>query len=90
MNAVSIIIEGHVQGVGFRYFTALEAANHHVTGWVRNTSDGNVEIEAEGPPLNIQAFIHKVSKGPQFADVTNVSVRELDSIKGYEKFNIKY
>lgn len=90
MKAFSIIIEGHVQGVGFRYFTALQAASHHVSGWVRNTSDGHVEIEVEGPELNVQAFIDKVSKGPQFSDVSNVTIKELPSFQKYENFKIKY
>jgi acylphosphatase len=42
------IIEGHVQGVGFRNFVQIIAKLIGVTGWVRNLYDGNVEVIAEG------------------------------------------
>ena len=38
------VISGRVQGVGFRYFTQTAAEREHIDGWVRNTTDGHVEI----------------------------------------------
>ena len=39
------LISGRVQGVGFRYFVQQIAAQHGISGWVRNTHDGRVEID---------------------------------------------
>ena len=39
-------LDGHVQGVGFRYFVRQQAEALPITGWVRNISDGRVEVLA--------------------------------------------
>jgi acylphosphatase len=46
---VRIVVEGRVQGVGFRAFVAREAARLQLDGWVRNRRDGSVETVAMGP-----------------------------------------
>ena len=43
-----IVVNGLVQGVGFRYFTVTQARRLGVRGWVRNCRDGSVELEAQG------------------------------------------
>lgn len=60
------LIQGRVQGVGFRWFAHREAAELHLRGWVRNTSDGKVELVAAGPPedlAELRAALHKGSRG---------------------------
>lgn len=52
-----IFFSGSVQGVGFRYATMNVARSFNVTGWVRNRSDGRVEILAEGLASDIETFI---------------------------------
>ncbi len=90
MKALAIKVEGRVQGVGFRYFVQTAAAKHQITGWVRNTSDGNVEIEAEGAETDLDAFIRDVQQGSPFSRVAFVQVSELPSLPHYDKFQIKY
>ncbi len=52
---------GRVQGVGFR-FTALEISrDFDVSGVVRNLPDGTVELEAEGAPATVDAFLEKIA-----------------------------
>jgi acylphosphatase len=48
---------GQVQGVGFRYAAARAAAGLAVTGYVRNLTDGGVEIVVEGQPDQIDSFL---------------------------------
>lgn len=48
MKRYHIIASGRVQGVGFRYFVLLKANTLNLTGTVRNQSNGNVEIFAQG------------------------------------------
>ncbi len=51
------VFHGNVQGVGFRYKACYSARNRGVSGWVRNCSDGTVEMEAEGYPADIEAVL---------------------------------
>lgn len=52
-----VVYHGRVQGVGFRY-TALEVARRFaVAGFVRNRRDGTVELEAQGAPEQVEAFL---------------------------------
>lgn len=66
---VHFFVEGRVQGVGFRYFVGNLAEHFHLSGWVRNTSDGRVEVLASGEPDVIPSFLAAVEKGPLFARV---------------------
>ena len=52
-----IIFKGRVQGVGFRYFCYTEANKMNLTGYVRNLYDGNVEMEVQGSPDQINELI---------------------------------
>ena len=49
-------IYGHVQGVGFRYFTRQYALKIGVTGFVRNLADGSVEVITAGSESQIDAL----------------------------------
>jgi acylphosphatase len=51
------LYSGYVQGVGFRYTTARVARGYEIGGFVRNLSDGRVEVVAEGPPAEVEAFL---------------------------------
>ena len=67
-------VAGHVQGVGFRYSTVLEAEARRVRGWVRNLPDGRVEVVAEGPRSAVDGLIAWCHKGPRHAQVYDVDV----------------
>jgi acylphosphatase len=47
--AYRYLVKGRVQGVGYRYFALRTAERLGVTGFVRNLSDGRVEVVGEGP-----------------------------------------
>jgi acylphosphatase len=53
---------GRVQGVGFRYTAQRLAAGFPITGYVRNLSNGNVELVAEGESDQVQAFLDTVAR----------------------------
>lgn len=90
MKAVSIIVEGNVQGVGFRYFTSMNAEKFGIRGWVRNLPDGNVEIEATGEDRDLDRFIRAVSEGPPYSTVDFIDVKELQEAPDYTSFKITY
>jgi acylphosphatase len=48
---------GRVQGVGFRATAVAVARGHAVRGWVRNRSDGRVELFADGAPDAVEALL---------------------------------
>ena len=55
-SRVHIFYSGRVQGVGFRYTIKTVAAGFEATGTVRNLPDGRVELVAEGPKAELEAF----------------------------------
>lgn len=58
----SIYFTGHVQGVGFRYATFQVAKEFEVTGFVKNLLDGRVQLDVEGQPSEIDAFVTAVQE----------------------------
>jgi acylphosphatase len=71
---VHIVVQGLVQGVGFRWFVAGRAQELGVHGYVRNLFNGNVEISAAGEQGALEELIRIVRVGPRSARVTHVSV----------------
>ena len=72
--AAHIIVQGMVQGVGFRYFVHRSALRAGLEGYVRNLPNGEVEVELQGDRSLIEEIIKEVTIGPRTADVTNVKV----------------
>ena len=60
MTRLHTFFFGKVQGVGFRYTTQRVAGGFAVTGWVRNRSDGRVELVAEGEQAQLEQFLAKI------------------------------
>ena len=56
-------IRGTVQGVGFRPWIFRLAHQHHLTGFVRNTSQGAL-IEIEGAETEVENFVHLIRTEP--------------------------
>jgi acylphosphatase len=77
-----VLVEGAVQGVGYREFTRLAALRLNVSGWVRNRSDGAVEALLRGSPAAVEALIAEMRQGPRFAIVDNLSVIDPDEPGG--------
>lgn len=71
---LSVRIRGRVQGVGFRWFAQESAKALGITGYVRNTSEGNVEVVAEGNEGLLARFLGLLRRGPGSAVVTQVDV----------------
>lgn len=71
------IVQGRVQGVGFRYFTLRMAEAFDMAGSVRNMSDGGVEIVASGTPENHRSFREQIEIGPDGARVDRITTQEL-------------
>ena len=72
---IHLFVCGIVQGVGFRYAARHQALSLGLSGWVRNTEDGRVEIEAWGPRDRIDQLVAWCHEGPPSAEVERVEIR---------------
>lgn len=72
------LVSGRVQGVSYRARTAAKAQELGLTGWVRNLSDGRVELIARGPDSQLSVLEAWLWQGPAQAAVTQVTVRAVD------------
>jgi acylphosphatase len=71
-----VVVEGRVQGVGYRDFTRRAAERLGVAGWVRNRRDGAVEALLAGPADAVEALLAELRRGPQGASVLSLRVVE--------------
>ena len=88
LQRVHIIVTGLVQGVGFRYFAVNEARRLAVSGWVRNRLDGTVELEAQGAPTALVAFVEAMKTGNDWSRVQDVQVEEIAVRHGEPGFRV--
>ena len=83
-----MVVQGRVQGVGFRFAIARAARSRRVAGWVRNRSDGTVEAVFEGEPDAVESLVRLCSEGPRGAEVQQAHEAEEDA-QGLAGFDIR-
>lgn len=77
-------IQGKVQGVGFRQNAFILAQKLGVKGWVKNTSEGSVEILVEGEPSSVDLFLEWCHEGPIHSVVNSVTVLKSETRDFFE------
>ena len=87
MKCYRIVISGDVVRKGFRFSAMQMAYKQNIKGYVRYQSGGSVVIEAEGEEEGIKNFIGWCERGPVWATVEKVIVKEVE-IKGFVNFSI--
>lgn len=87
---VHLRISGRVQGVGFRFAAVDEASRLALTGWVRNTHDGDVELVAEGEEELLRRLVTWAHVGPRGALVTHVEEQWLPHTGEFDGFRITH
>src|SRR5512136_197985 len=87
---VRVFVDGRVQGVAYRFYAEKYAARLGVTGWVRNLSDGRVEVLAEGTGPQIDAFIERLREGPSLALIDSFDVRRERATGEFGDFRIAF
>ena len=90
ISAFSARVEGRVQGVGFRYTCVNEGQRLKLSGWVRNTSGGDVEVWAEGPADKLEALLKWLHRGPPGARVDKVHCENCVPTGRYRGFGVEY
>ena len=88
MPTIHLLVKGKVQGVFYRKWAKATADANGITGWVRNTDDGNVEITATGSEEGLQTFINLCYDGPARASVTTIQVTTITS-QHFKTFEIR-
>ncbi len=83
------VVEGYVQGVGFRYFVRDTAQSLRLTGWVRNRWNGSVEVMAEGPRHLLEKLLSALYNGPRAADVHGVQPEWLPASGEFRDFSVR-
>ncbi|WP_151632790.1 acylphosphatase [Noviherbaspirillum aerium] len=78
MTARHLRISGKVQGVGYRASFAAQARSLHLSGWVRNRTDGSVEAAVRGAPEAVEQMVAWSRRGPPGARVSDVVVASID------------
>lgn len=85
---IRAVVSGKVQGVFFRDSTLQIAKKLELTGWVKNTDEGDVELIACGNRDHIMELTDWLWHGPDAAEVSNVHWEEIETQK-FEDFLVK-
>ena len=78
MAKIKLQVFGKVQGVFFRHSARQQAKLLNLVGWIKNLSDGSVLCEADGEKILLLEFIEWCKRGPEKAEVKNVTVQWLE------------
>ena len=89
MKRMHITVQGQVQGVSFRAEARFAAKNLQLTGWVRNNTDGTVEIVAEGEEDKLKELYRWCQRGSRNAKVEKTEFELQPATKEFQKFLIK-
>jgi len=73
-DRVQVLIEGRVQGVGYRFSAYRQALALGLRGWILNLPDGRVEAEFEGAKADLDEMVAWCRRGPHLAKVSEVEV----------------
>jgi len=84
------LIQGRVQGVGFRWYVHREASELDLRGWVRNTEEGEVEVLAAGEAADLAELRASLRRGPRGSRVDRLIEHELAETEsaGLDTFRI--
>ena len=88
MQRVKLVVQGQVQGVGFRPFVFVQAEQHNLTGFVHNTPLG-VVIEAQGLPACVHDFCYALQhRLPPLALITQFTQEDIAPLPCEQAFVI--
>ena len=90
MDRAEIIVNGYVQGVGFRYFVLRNAERLKLKGYTQNLYSGEVYTVVEGERAIIEELFKIIRIGPSHADVANASINWSEYKNEFIRFEIRY
>lgn len=89
MQQAHVFISGSVQGVGYRQFVKSTAKKLGLTGWVRNSEDGGVEVVLQGEKDMVEKMIALCKQGPFLSEVKQIGFEWEEGPESYSDFSIK-
>jgi acylphosphatase len=90
-KAARFYVSGLVQGVGYRYFARRVAQQLGIAGYVKNLSDGRVEVYAIGAEVQLRALREDLRQGPSHSVIEKVAEAEAELLQEYASdFSIEY
>lgn len=89
MKTVRVRVHGRVQGVWYRGTAAGEAERLGLHGWVRNRSDGSVELLLQGDAARVEEMLAWCRVGPPVGNVTRLDVDDAERDDALSDFQIR-
>jgi acylphosphatase len=89
-SGAQILVEGRVQGVGYRAFVERRAARLGLVGYVMNLPDGRVRVHVEGDRGSIESLLAELAAGPRQARVERTDVRWLTPSGAFTGFTVRH
>lgn len=89
-TGAEILVEGEVQGVGYRYFAQRKAQALGLPGYATNLRDGRVKVRVEGNQETIEEYIRQLEKGPPLARVGRLSTMWCLYTGKFRTFEIRF
>ena len=86
-KSVRLYIKGLVQGVFFRMFVKQNAERYNVKGFVRNLTDGRIEVFLEGEAGAVNKLIDLCKEGPKHSQIRNVELKP-EKFQGFKVFKV--
>ena len=83
-------VNGWVQGVGYRYFVVNTALSLGLRGYVRNMSDGSVEVIAQGNRPNLERLLTLLQRGPSAAEVKEIRTNWGQPTEHFSGFHVRW
>jgi acylphosphatase len=84
-----IVINGLVQGVGFRYFIMRHAQQLGLTGYTKNLYSGEVQTVVEGEVSQIEELFSIIRSGPSHSSVKDAKIYWSDNQDEFSSFQIR-
>jgi acylphosphatase len=83
-------VNGWVQGVGYRYFVVNNALALGLRGYVRNMSEGSVEVIAQGTRPNLERLLTLLQRGPSAAEVKEIRTNWGQPTEHFSGFHVRW
>ena len=90
MERIYAVVQGQVQGVGFRWFVQSLANSLQITGWIRNMENGMVEMELQGETAALHQLLSRIHRGDRFIHVENLSCKPIPTQLKEKRFTVRY